>query len=261
MDFDHIIYEKRDQIAYITINHPERHNSFDHATIGELGVAFRDAGHDSKIGVVVLTGAGDKAFCAGGYLADLADFSVEKGRKLFDASAETMNLMRQIPQPIIAAVNGFAVGGGNELVICSDLAIASDNARFGQTGPRIGSSPVMGATNLFSLTVGEKKSREVVYLCRQYTAQEALDLGWINKVVPQAQLGAEVDAWCQELLDKSPAYLELSKITSNVWWDMLAPAMMHAKQTLLRLAGSEQMTEGASAFMQKRKPDFRRFRQ
>ncbi|MGH6714017.1 MAG: enoyl-CoA hydratase-related protein [Bradyrhizobium sp.] len=260
MSYKHIISEKKSAVQWITINHPERHNSFDHATIREIGDAFEDVGQDSEVGVIVLTGAGHKAFSAGGYLGDLAKFDLKQARRLFNASGRTLNLMRQVPQPVIAMVNGFAVGGGNELVICSDLAIASENARFGQTGPRIGSSPVYGATNLLAMTLGEKKSREVCYLCRQYTAQEALGLGWINAVVPASQLRAEVERWCDELLDKSPAYLELSKVTSNVWWDMLAPAMNHAQQTLLRLAGGEEMTEGASAFMAKRKPDFKRFR-
>jgi 1,4-dihydroxy-2-naphthoyl-CoA synthase len=169
--------------------------------------------------------------------------------------------MRKVPQPIIAAVNGYAIGGGNELVIASDLAIAAEHATFGQTGPRIGSAPIYGATNLLAMTIGEKRSREVVYLCRQYTAREAFELGWINRVVPGAELVSEVDRWCRELLEKAPSYLELSKISSNVWWDMMAPAFAHATQTLLRLAGGEEMTEGASAFMQKRKPDFSRFRQ
>lgn len=257
--YKHIIVEKTDAIGWITINHPERYNSFDHATIREMGDAFEAFGFDPTIGVVVLTGAG-KSFCAGGYLADLANFSVTKARHLFASAGRTLNLMRHIPQPVIAMVNGFAVGGGNELVICSDLAIASEEARFGQTGPRIGSSPVYGATNLLAMTIGEKKAREVCYMCRQYTAQEALDMGWINKVVPASELRAEVIRWCEELLDKSPAYIELSKVTSNVWWDMLAPAMAHAQQTLLRLAGGEEMTEGAGAFMEKRKPDFRKFR-
>lgn len=259
-EFKHILVERTGAIGWITINHPERHNSFDHETIRELGDAFEAFGFEPAIGVVVLTGAGTKAFSAGGYLADLANFSVPKARHLFAASGRTLTLMRHIPQPVIAMVNGFAMGGGNELVIASDLAIASEEARFGQTGPRIGSSPVYGATNLLAMTIGEKKAREVCYMCRQYTAQEALGMGWINKVVPAAELRAEVIRWCEELLDKSPAYLELSKVTSNVWWDMLAPAMAHAQQTLLRLAGGEEMTEGASAFMAKRKPDFRRFR-
>ena len=252
--------ETRGSVGWITINRPERHNALDHNTFSELARAFREFGHDRTVGVIVVTGAGEKAFCAGGYLGDLANFDIMMGRQLFDAAQDLLTTMRRVPQPVIAAVNGYAMGGGNELVICSDLAIASDNARFGQTGPRIGSAPIFGATNLLAMTVGEKKAREICYMCRQYTAQEALDLGWINAVVPPEKLHEEVESWCEELLDKSPAYLELSKITSNVWWEMLGPAMDHAKQTLLRLAGGPEMTEGASAFMEKRKPDFRQFR-
>lgn len=261
MELEHTLFEKRDGVAWITINHPERRNSFDYLTIREIGTILEEVRLMNEIGVIVLTGAGDKAFCAGGYLADLSNFNTKMARELFGAAGRTLDLMRKVPQPVIAAVNGFAIGGGNELVIASDLAIASEHATFGQTGPRIGSSPVYGATNLLAMTIGEKKSREVCYLCRQYTAQEALDMGWINKVVPHEELHAEVGRWCQELLEKSPAYLELSKITSNVWWDMLTPAMEHAMQTLIRLAGGEEMTEGASAFIEKRKPDFSPFRQ
>jgi dihydroxynaphthoic acid synthetase len=260
MELEHTLFEVRGAVAWITINHPERHNSFDYLTIKEIGDILEEVRLMNEVGVIVLTGAGEKAFCSGGYLGDLSNFNLKMARELFGAAGKTLGLMRKIPQPVIAAVNGYAIGGGNELVIASDLAIASEHARFGQTGPRIGSSPVYGATNLLSITIGEKKSREVTYLCRQYTAQEALDMGWINKVVPHDQLHAEVESWCEELLGKSPAYLELSKITSNVWWDMLTPAMEHAMQTLLRLAGGEEMTEGATAFMEKRKPDFSRFR-
>lgn len=261
MELQHTLFEIRDGAAWITINHPERHNAFDYRTIRELGDVLEEVGLMNEVGVIVLTGAGEKAFCAGGFLGDLANFNTKMARQLFGTAGRTLDLMRKVPQPIIAAVNGYAIGGGNELVIASDLAIAVEHATFGQTGPRIGSSPVYGATNLLAMTIGEKRSREVVYLCRQYTAQEALDMGWINRVVPRAELVPEVDRWCRELLEKSPSYLELSKISSNVWWDMLAPAFAHAGQTLLRLAGGEEMTEGASAFMQKRKPDFSRFRQ
>jgi dihydroxynaphthoic acid synthetase len=255
-----IIVEKRGAVGWITLNRPERHNSFDYAMLNEMADAVEAFGHDSSLGVVVFTGAGEKAFCAGGYLADLASFDKNQARRLYDAAWRCLSGMRRIPQPVIAAVNGYAVGGGNELVICSDLAIASDNARFGQTGPRIGSTPLYGGTNLLAMTIGEKKAREVVYMCRQYTAQEALEMGWINKVVPQAELKDEVDRWCEELLDKSPSYLEVSKIMSNVWWDNITSGMEHAKQALLQLAGGPEMTEGASAFMAKRKPDFRQFR-
>ena len=260
MSSQDIIVEKRGAVGWITLNRPERHNSFDHAMLTDIAVAVETFGHDSTIGVVVFTGAGDKAFSAGGYLADLTKFDKEQARRLYDASWRCFSAMRRIPQPVIAAVNGFAIGGGNEFVICSDLAIASDNARFGQTGPRIGSTPLYGGTNLLALTIGEKKAREVVYMCRQYTAQEALDMGWINRVVSQDKLYDEVNQWCEELLDKSPSFLEVSKIMSNVGWDNITSGMEHAKQALLRLAGGPEMTEGASAFMAKRKPNFRQFR-
>lgn len=255
-----IIVEKRDAVGWITLNRPDRYNSFDYSMLTTIAQAVEDFGHDSSIGVVVITGAGDKAFSAGGYLADLTKFDKKQARKLYDASWRCFSAMRRMPQPVIAAVNGFAIGGGNEFVICSDLAIAADTARFGQTGPRVGSSPLYGGTNLLAMTIGEKKAREVVYMCRQYTAQEALEMGWINRVVPPERLYDEVNQWCEELLDKSPSYLEVSKIMSNIWWDNITSGMEHAKQAMLNLAGGAEMTEGASAFMQKRKPDFRKFR-
>jgi 2-ketocyclohexanecarboxyl-CoA hydrolase len=255
-----ILVERRDLVGWITFNRPERFNAFDFYSFAQLADAVETFAHDPKIGVIVLTGAGDKSFCAGGYLADLANFNVIDARKLYDLAQRCYQAMRRAPQPIIAAVNGYAIGGGNELVICSDLAIASEHARFGQAGPRIGSSPIFGGNNLLALTIGEKKAREVCYLCRQYTAQEAFEMGWINKVVPQAELYTEVQAWCEELLDKAPGYLELTKIATNVWWDMTASSMELSKQVLLRMAGGAEMTEGATAFMEKRTPDFRRFR-
>lgn len=255
-----ILVERRDAVGWVTFNRPDRYNACDFAMFQEVGWGIRELAEDPKIGVIVLTGAGDKAFSAGGYLADLANFSTNQGRKLFNLSQETYNIIRHAPQPVIAAVNGVAVGGGNEFVVCCDIAIASDKARFGQAGTRIGSSPIFGANNLMSLQIGEKRAKELCFFSRLYSAQEALQMGLVNKVVPHKKLYKEVQKWAEELLDKSPAYLELTKITSNVWWDMLQPTMEHAKQTLLRLAGGPEMTEGASAFMEKRKPNFRPFR-
>lgn len=260
MEFENLIYEKRDSVVWITLNRPERHNSFDGAMITEVADAIETAGLDGEVGVIVITGAGEKAFCAGGYLADLTNFDIGMARVLFGKAKRAFNAIRQVPQPVIAAVNGFAMGGGNELVVACDLAIAAEHARFGQTGPRIGSSPIYGGTNFLTMTVGEKKAKEICFLCRQYPAEEALRLGWINEVVPADRLRATVQEWCEELLDKSPAYLEVSKVTSNLWWDMMAPSFNHAELALLQLAGGDQMTEGASAFMEKRKPDFRSFR-
>ncbi|MBI2877821.1 MAG: enoyl-CoA hydratase/isomerase family protein, partial [Candidatus Tectomicrobia bacterium] len=168
--------------------------------------------------------------------------------------------IRQIPKPVIAAVNGYAMGGGNELVVAADLAIASEHAKFGQTGPRIARSPSLGGPNTLRLSIGEKKTREVVYLCHAHDAYEAERRGWINKVVPHAELYPEVDRWCQEILDKSPQYIEISKISCNALSDMLYPAFHHAMEMINLMAGSEQMIEGATAFLEKRKPDFRQFR-
>lgn len=260
MSYQHILYENRNGVAYITFNHPERRNSFDHEMMAEFGQALLQCHDDPTVGVVVVTGAGDKGFCAGGYLADLTDFSPAKARKLFDAAVNGLTLMRRIRQPVIAAVNGAAIGGGNEVVICADLAIAADNATFGQVGPKIGSSPFFGGTNLLALTIGEKKAREVVYMCKQYTAQQALEMGMVNVVVPKEKLYEEVETWAQTLLDRSPSYLEMSKVGANCWFDMLMPSFEMAKQAMTHMAGNAEQTEGASAFMEKRKPNFRQFR-
>jgi 2-ketocyclohexanecarboxyl-CoA hydrolase len=259
-DRKNVIVEKRGMVGWITFNRPDRYNTCDHEMYSDIFDGLQSMSSDPGVGVIVITGAGDKSFCAGGFLGDLTHFSRHEGRLHFTMAQEVMNAIRRAPQPVIAAVNGVAVGGGNEFVICCDLAIASDKARFGQAGTRVGSSPVFGANNLFSIQVGEKKAKEVTFLSRLYSAEEALKHGWINKVVPHERLYEETQAWCEELLDKSPAYLELTKITSNVWWEMLQPGMEHAKQTLMALAGGPEMTEGASAFMQKRKANWRQFR-
>jgi 2-ketocyclohexanecarboxyl-CoA hydrolase len=257
---DDVIYQERDGSAWITINHPERHNSFDEITIKRLGEAVQEAGNKKPLGAIVITGAGDRAFCAGGYLGTFAEVDHTAVRKMIRAALNTLNGIRHAPKPVIAAVNGFAIGGGNELVVACDLAIASDRAKFGQVGPKVGSAPVYGATNLLSMIIGEKRAKEVCFLCHQYSAEEAFNMGWINKVVPHDQLYSEVESWCQELLDMSPTYLEITKASSNVWWDALTPAFFHAEQALLAAAGGPEMLEGARSFFEKRKADFRQFR-
>ncbi len=187
-----VIVDRRGEVLWLTLNRPERMNSYDRTTVDELIAAFRD--HiDAR--VVVITGSG-RAFCAGGYLANLADPDYWELRSMFTGSLELFDAIRNAPMPVIAAVNGGAFGGGNELVVCCDLAIAAESAQFGQTGVKVGSAPVLGGTNLLMMSVGEKRAKEVSYLCRKYSAQEAYDLGWINKVVPDSDLEAEVDAWC-----------------------------------------------------------------
>lgn len=260
MNFEELLYEKSNNVLTITINLAHRLNALGENGWQEVADAFEAADSDGEIGVIVLTGAGDRAFCAGGYLAELATFDAERARQMYRSSARAFAAIRKARQPVIAAVNGYAIGGGNELVIACDLAIASDKARFGQVGPKVGSAPIFGATNLHALNVGEKKAKEIVFMCRQFSAAEAVELGWINKVVPHDDLYPEVARWSEEILDKSPVYLELSKASSNAWWDMMQSAYTHGEQMLMRTAGSEQNLEGARAFMEKRKPDFRRFR-
>ncbi len=260
MSYSDIIYEATGGVARIVINRPERMNSYDANTARELRNALERSAADPEIGIIVLTGAGDRAFCAGGFLGDLVSYESARYRELLRATHELFTLIRRVPQPVIAAVNGYAIGGGNELVIACDLAIASENAKFGQVGPKIGSAPVLGATNHFIYSVGEKRAREVVYLCREYDAFEAERFGWINKVVPPDRLAAEVDAWCVEILDKSPKYLEISKVSLNSVTDAVTSSLWSGELMLLLAGGSDEMIEGVSAFAAKRKPNFRKFR-
>lgn len=262
MSFEHITYDERDDIrsAWITINHPERYNAFDHETIKEIRNAVQRAGDNRELGSVVLTGEGDKAFCAGGYAGHLEEQNETKLRRMYRFFGQTVNTIRRIPQPVIAAVNGYAVGGGNELVVACDFAIASDNAKLGQNETKIGSSPVYGGTNMLTIQIGEKKAKEVSMLSRKFPAEEAERMGWINEVVPQGQLYERVEEWCEEILGCSPRYLEISKKSSNYWWDLLQPAYEHGIESVIQAAQSEDMKEGASAFLEKRDPDFNQFR-
>lgn len=245
--------ERRGEVAWIRLNRPDRMNAYDSAMGERLTGAVKEA---SDAGVIVLTGTG-KAFCAGGYLANLADPDAGELRAMFFASLELFEAIRTSPRPVIAAVNGSAAGGGNELVVACDLAIAARSAKLGQTGPRIGSAPVLGGTNLLAISVGEKRAKEVSMMCRRYTAEQALDLGWLNAVVDDDELEAEVTRWADELLALSPRYLEIAKISSNVWWNACRENFVSGLGMLVQAIGSEDMREGAAAFMEKRKPRFR----
>jgi 1,4-dihydroxy-2-naphthoyl-CoA synthase len=162
--------------------------------------------------------------------------------------------MRLHPRPVIAAVNGPAAGGGNELVVACDLAIAAESATFGQTGPRVGSAPVLGGANMLAMNVGEKRAKEVAFLCRRYSARDALAMGWINAVVPDGELEAEVMGWCREIARMSPRYLEITKVSSNTFWNALRDAYVHGIGMLAEAIGSHDQREGARAFMEKRVP-------
>lgn len=244
--------EQRGEVAWIRLNRPDRMNAYDRAMGAELTAAVRDA---STAGVIVLTGTG-RAFCAGGYLAELADPDPEELRGMFYASLELFDAIRLSPRPVIAAVNGAAAGGGNELVVACDLAIAARSAKLGQTGPRVGSAPVLGGTNLLAVSVGEKRAKEISMMCRRYTAEQALELGWVNAVVDDDELEAEVTRWADELLAMSPRYLEISKISSNMWWNACRDNFVSGLGMLVQAIGSPDMREGAAAFMEKRTPQF-----
>lgn len=263
MKYTEIIYEKKDGIAKVTINRPERHNSFTAVTLEEIYDAFRDAWIDREIGVVILTGAGDRAFCSGGdqkakdkegYVKGKASFS------LLEAHGQVINIIRSIPKPVIAMVNGYAIGGGNVLQVVCDLTIASDNARFGQAGPRVGSFDAGFGTIFLSRIIGEKKAREMWYLCRQYSAKEALEMGLVNKVVPANELEKEVENWCRDILQKSPYSLAYLKTSFNSDTDHANSINAMSGRTLELYYRTDEAHEGVNAFLEKRPPDFNKFR-
>jgi 2-ketocyclohexanecarboxyl-CoA hydrolase len=248
-----ILVDDRGDVVWLKLNRPERRNAYDAAMAEELIAGVRAA---EPAGVIVITGSGG-SFCAGGFLARLAEADEGDLRHMFDASLRLLDAIRRSPRPVIAAVNGAAAGGGNELVVACDLAIAADSSTFGQTGPRVGSAPVLGGTNLIAVQAGEKRAKEIAMLCRRYPAREALAMGLVNAVVPDDELEAEVERWADELLQMSPRYLEIAKISSNVWWNQLRDSYVSGLGMLAQAIGSEDMVEGATAFMEKRRPQFR----
>ena len=247
-----VITDRRGQVAWIRLNRPDRMNAYDQAMADELIGAVRDA---SDAGVIVITGSG-RAFCAGGFLANLQNPDPNELRGMFYNSLRFTDEIRNSPRPVIAAVNGAAAGGGNELVIACDLAIAAESATLGQTGPKVGSAPVLGGTNLLATQIGEKRAKEVSFICRRYSAAQALEWGWVNAVVPDDELEDEVTHWADELLANSPRYLEIAKISSNMWWNACRDNFLSGLGMLVQAIGSDDMVEGATAFMEKRPPQW-----
>lgn len=262
MDFEDIIYEKTDGVAFVTINRPQARNAFRDVTLHEMIRALTDAWADEGVGVVVLRGAGGKAFSSGG---DLKEKKSGPGGKdgllgVGDYVSHLHYLIRNIPKPVVAAVRGYAIGGGNILQFMCDLTIASSDSVFGQVGPKVGSVDPGFGTAYLSRLIGERKAREMWYLCRQYSAQEALEMGLINRVVPPEKLDAEVRAWCDEMLSKSPTALKLAKYSFNSGTDGLFGISSMGKASLDLFKGTEEAAEGTSAFVEKRPPDFSPYR-
>ena len=253
-----LFYDEQNGVATITINRPEKYNAFRGLTCDELIDAFNRAGWNGAIGVIVLTGAGTKAFCTGGDQS--AHQGGYDGRGTIGLPMEALHaIIRGVPQPVIAKVRGYAIGGGNVLATLCDLTIAGESAQFGQVGPKVGSVDPGFGTAYLARVVGEKKAREIWYLCRRYSAHEALAVGLINKVVPDDQLDAEVSAWCGEILERSPTAIAVAKRSFNADSDNIAGIAAMGLQALKLYYETEESKEGVRAFNEKRKPDFRRY--
>jgi naphthoate synthase/2-ketocyclohexanecarboxyl-CoA hydrolase len=258
--YEDILYETGNGRATITINRPERLNAFRAKTILELGEALEAAADDEAVGVVVLTGAGERAFCVGGDVSDPTRTAAEK-RHLHTLSHRVANAIRNNGKPVIAKVRGYCIGGGNELNVMCDLTLSGESGRFGQAGPKIGSAPLWWGCQLMPSVVGEKKAREILFLVRQYDAYEAERMGLVNKVVPDDQLDALVDEWCDEILRKSPQGLRLAKIAMNTATDALYSSVQHGLELVaLNHVYGPEPKEGIASFQQKRPADWRKFR-
>ncbi len=259
-EFEDILFDFYGGIARITINRPRWRNAFTPTTTAEMGEAMRLCREMPEVRVVVLTGAGDKAFCSGG------DQNVKGRGGYIDKDGvprlsvlDVQRQIRSIPKPVIAAVNGFAIGGGHVLHVVCDLTIASDNAIFGQTGPRVGSFDAGFGASYLARVVGQKKAREIWFLCRKYNAREALEMGLVNKVVPLEKLEDEYVAWAEEMMQLSPLALRMIKAGLNAELDGQAGIQELAGDATMLYYLTDEAQEGKNAFLEKRKPDFDRF--
>ncbi len=260
--YQDILYHHHPEgIARITINRPEVRNAFRPRTVMELMDAFHDAHHDPGIGVIILTGAGDKAFCSGGdqkVRGDQGGYQDEAGVHHLNVLDLQMQI-RRLPKPVVAMVAGYAIGGGHVLHLVCDLTIAAENARFGQTGPRVGSFDAGLGAGLLARTVGLKRAKEIWFLCRQYDAHQALEWGLVNAVVPLARLEEETLAWCRRMLEHSPTALRVLKAGFNADTDGLAGIQELAGNATALFYMTAEGQEGRNAFLEKRPPDFSRF--
>ncbi len=264
-DYRDISYETAEGIAKITICRPEVRNAFRPQTLFELADAFNRARDDIAVGVIVLTGQGDLAFCSGGDQRIRGDDGYIGDDTVAEHGVGRLNVLdlqiqiRRTPKPVVAMVAGYAVGGGHVLHVVCDLTIAADNAKFGQTGPRVGSFDGGYGSGLLARNIGQKKAREIWFLCAQYDAQEALDMGLVNTVVPLADLERETVAWCRRMLQLSPLALRMVKASMNAADDGLAGIQQLAGDATLLFYLSEEAQEGRDAYVERRRPDFAKY--
>ncbi len=263
--FTDILYEKKDWIATVTINRPERYNAYSTHTLQEMGTAFRDASWDDRVAVLVLTGAGDKAFCTGGDVKEYAEKYTLKPHDYWKYMGEFQwahDMLRNCGKVSIARLNGVVAGGGNEFHMACDLSVAAEDVEILQVGTRVGSVAAGGATQFLPLLVGDRRAREILYLCDRIPAMQALDWGLVNRVVPRDQLDAEVHAMAQKLIDKFPECTRYTKAQVNFWkdfaWYMTMP---HARDWLSIHFATQEPWEGMTAFVEKREPEYRRLRE
>ena len=264
-EYSDIIYQRAEGIAKITINRPEVRNAFRPETLAELQEAFNIARDDDSVGVIIFTGAGSEAFCSGGDVMVRGDDGYIGSDPLGKKGIGRLNVLdlqvqiRRTPKPVIAMVAGWAIGGGHVLHVVCDITVAADNAKFGQTGPMVGSFDGGYGAGLLAAHIGQKKAREIWFMCRQYDAQEALEMGLVNTVVPVAELEAETVSWAREMLRHSPLALRLLKAGLNAADDGLAGVQQLAGDATLLFYLTEEGQEGRNAFQEKRPPDFGRF--
>jgi naphthoate synthase len=259
-DYEDIVYESSEGIAKVTINRPEVRNAFRPTTLFELSRAFEVARDDPTIGVVILTGAGDKAFCSGGDQRVRGDDGYRDEHGVGRLNVLDLQVqIRRLPKPVIAMIAGYAIGGGHVLHVVCDLTVAADNARFGQSGPKVGSFDGGYGAGLLARIVGLKKAREIWYLCEQYDAEEALRMGLVNKVVPLAELEDATVAWAKRILEMSPLAIRLLKAAFNADTDGLAGIQQLAGDATMLYYMSEEAQEGRNAYLERRQPRFDRF--
>ena len=255
-----IIYEVKDQVAWITINRPRVLNSFREQSLDEMIDAFKSTREDPSIVCAVVTGAGDKSFSAGGDFYAMKRLNFTNACMWNDRMLGLAMTIRGLPIPVIAMVNGWCMGGGHELALWCDVVIASENAVLGQTGAKVGACPTVGATQYLPRIIGERLAREMIFCARRFTAQEAVTIGLINKCVPQKELVKETLKWCETIKGHSALTLRMTKRSLNFESDQLYASWQHGMELLAHVWGSPEANEGMSAFIEGRKPDFNQFR-
>lgn len=260
MTYDDILFDKSGGMVTITLNRPQVLNAFRAQTLAEMMEALEGASADRAVGAIVIRGAGARAFCVGGDIAEMRDLTPETGRVFLRRFTDLLWRIREAPVPVIAAVQGYCLGGGNEINVACDLTLASESAVFGQVGPTVGSAPLFGGTQFLPGIVGEKRAREIIFLCQRYPAREAERMGWCNKVVPDEQFELELQAWTSRILELSPQALRVSKLALNYASDWQYGSFNAAIEMLSAVYGTDEYREGMTAFLEKRKPRFRGMR-